>query len=205
MPTNMALKRARKAQRRKQVVAQKRRAEAMEASLPARVLRSAHAPVRHCVLTESVFDIGMGTLVLARGATPHQLALSSFLIDVFCLGIKDVMFESVESEVFEMYMDATDAGSPMVSVDPSYARKLLRDLAAWSQSIGFAPHRDFAAVERVFGDVSVDTSDAVFRFGRDGKPVYIPGPNDTAHLIQRRIEQLQKYLGDDGFGFEAAA
>jgi len=146
-----------------------------------------------------------GTLVLARGATPHHLALSSFLIDVFCLGIKDVMFESVDSEVFAMYMHATDTGSPMVCVDPSDARKLLRDLAAWSQSIGFAPHRDFAAVERIFGDVSVDASDAVFPFGRDGKPVYIPGPNDTAPLIRRRIEQLRKCLGDDGFGFEMAA
>ncbi len=205
MTTNIALKRARKAQRRKQVVAQKRRAEALEASLPARVLRAAHAPIQHCFLTESVFDLGMGTLVLARGATPHHLALSSFLIDAFCLGIKDVMFESVEREVFEMYMDATDARSPVVSVDPSYARKLLRDLAAWSQSIGFGPHRDFAAVERMFGDVSADASEAVFRFGRDGKPVYIPGPNDTVPLIRRRIEQLQNYLGDDGFGFGTAA
>jgi len=203
MATNIAVKRARKAQRRKQVVAQKRRAEVLEASLPARVLRAANAPIQHCFLTESVFDIGMGTLVLARGATPHHISLSSFLIDAFCLGIKDVMFESVESEVFEMYMDATDVGSPMVSVDPSYARKLLRDLAAWSQSIGFAPHRDFAAVERMFGDVSADASDAVFRFGRDGKPVYIPGPNDSAPLIRRRVEQLQKYLGDDGFGTAA--
>jgi hypothetical protein len=205
MATNMALKRARKAQRRKQVVAQKRRAELLEASLPARVLRAADAPIQHCFLTESVFDIGMGTLVLARGATRHHFAFSVFLIDTFCLGIKDVMFETVESEVFEMYMEVTDAGSPTVSVDPSYARKLLRDLAAWSQSIGFAPHRDFAAVERVFGDVSADASDAVFRFGRDGKPVYIPGPNDTVHLIQRRIEQLRKSLGDEGFEFEIAA
>ena len=205
MATNIALKRARKAQRRKQVVTQKRRADVLETSLPAHVLRAAHAPIQHCFLTEAVFDLGMGTLVLARGATPHHLALSSFLVDVFCLGIKDVMFESVESEVFEMFMEATDAGSPLVPVDPSDARKLLRDLAAWSQSIGFAPHRDFAAVERIFGDVSVDASDAVFRFGRDGKPVYIPGPYDTAPLIRRRIAQLQKFLGDDGFGFETAA
>jgi hypothetical protein len=205
MATNMALKRARKAQRRKQVVAQKRRAEVLEASLPVRVLRAAYAPIQHCFLTESLFEIGMGTLVLARGATPHHIAVSSFLIDVFCLGIKDVMFESFEREDFEMYMEATDAGSPMVSVDPTFARKLLRDLAAWSQSIGFAPHRDFATVERVFGDVSADSSDAGFRFGRDGKPFYIPGPNDTAPLIRRRIEQLRKYLGDDGFDFEIAA
>lgn len=136
------------------------------------MLRAAHDPIQHCFLTEAIFETGIGTLVLARGATPHRLTLSSFLIDVFCLGIKDVMFESVESEFFAMYMDATDAGSPMVAVDPGYCRKLLRDLAAWSQSIGFAPHRDFAAVERIFGDVNADASDAAFQFGRDGKPVF---------------------------------
>jgi hypothetical protein len=205
MATNMAQKRARKAQRRKQVVAEKRRVEALEASLPARVLRAAHAPIQHCYLTEALFDVGIGTLVLARGASRHHLALSSFLVDVFCLGVKNVMFEAVDDAVFEMYLDATDAGSPMVSVDPGYARKLLRDLAAWSQSIGFAAHRDFAAVERIFGDVSAEACDAVFTFGRDGKPVYIPGPSDTAPLIRQRIAQLQKHLGDDGFGFETAA
>jgi hypothetical protein len=205
MAMNMALKRARKAQRRKQVVAEKRRAEALEASLPARVLRATNAPIQHCLLTEDLFEIGMGTLILARGATPDHLAVGSFLVDAFCLGIKDVIFKSVEREFFEFYVEATGLGSPLVSVDPSHARKLLRDLAAWSQSIGFPPHRDFAAVERLFGDVSADVSDTVFRFGRDGKPVYIPGPDDSAPLIRRRIEQLQKHFGDDGFGFETAA
>jgi hypothetical protein len=190
MATNIALKRAKKAQRRKQVVAQKRRVEVLEASLPARVLRASHAPIQCCLLNKSVFDIGMGTLVLARGAAPLQIVFGLFLIDLLCLGIKDVLFESVERDDFEMYMDKMDAKSPMVSVDPSYARKLLRDLAAWSQSIGFAPHRDFAAVERMFGDTSAEASDAVFRFGSDGKPVYIAGPNDNVPVIQRQIGQL---------------
>jgi hypothetical protein len=203
--TNMALKRARKAQKRKHVVAQKRRVEALEASLPAQVLRAADAPIRGCFVTEGLFEIGMGSLVLVRGVTRHHVAFSSFLIDVFCLGIKDVMFESVEGEVFEMYMEATNAGSPIVAVDPGYARKLLRDLAAWSQSIGFSPHGDFAAVEPIFGDVSMDLTDTVFRFGCDGKPVYIPGPSETASLIRRRTAQLQKYLGNDGLGLVTAA
>jgi hypothetical protein len=203
--TNMALKRAKKAQRRKQVVAQKRRDELLENALPARVLRATQAPIQHCFLTEDVFEIGIGTLVVARGATQHHVAIGSFLIDVFCLGIKDAMFRRLEGEEFEIYMDATDFGSPTISVDPSYARKLLREVAAWSQSIGFAPHRDFTAVERIFGDVSADASEASFQFGRDGKPVYIPGPMDTAPLIRQRVEQLRKHLGDDGFQLETAA
>ncbi|MCC8937057.1 hypothetical protein H8A99_11320 [Bradyrhizobium sp. Arg68] len=176
MATNIAQKRARKAQRRKQVVAQKRRAEELEASLPARVRRAAALPIQGCLLTEALFESGIGTLVLARGATPHHVALSSYLLDTFCLGIKDVTFEFVEGEYFQFYVNTMSAMSPMMSVDPGYARKLLRDLAAWSRSIGFAPHRDFATVERIFGDVSVDGIDAVFPFGRDGKPLYIPGP-----------------------------
>src|SRR5258706_15579311 len=46
MAMNMALKRAQKAQRRKQVVAEERRAEAFEASLPVRVLRPGHTPIQ---------------------------------------------------------------------------------------------------------------------------------------------------------------
>ena len=101
-------------------------------------------------------------------------------------------FELVGGDYFQFYMDAMDTTSPMVSVDPSRARKLLRDLAVWSRSIGFAPHRDFTTVEPIFGDVNADASDAVFRFGRDGKPLYIPGPDDTAPLIRRRIEQMRE-------------
>jgi hypothetical protein len=198
MASNMALKRAAKANRRKVVVAEKRKLELLNDSLAARVLRAAHAPIQHCLVPETLFDAGIGTVILARGITASYLTLGVFLVDTWCLGIKDTYFRSLDAEDFEMMIESLDDTTPMASVDPSYARKLLRDLAAWSQSIGFAPHRDFAAVERIFGDTSADASDAVFRFGRDGKPTYIPGPNDTAPLIQRRIAQLQKYLGDDG-------
>jgi len=199
MAANMALKRAKKAQRRKQIVAEKRTAEASGASLAGQVRRAALAPIQHCLLTESLFEDGMGTLVLARGLTPHAVAMGTFLLDPFCLGIKDVMFRAVDEEEFEFYVETLGATSPLVPVEPSHARKLVRELAAWAQSIGFAPYRDFAAVEPLFGDVSADACEATFRFGRDGKPVYIPGPTESPPLIRRRIEQLEKKLGSDGF------
>jgi hypothetical protein len=205
MATNLALKRARKAQRRKLLLTEKRRAEAAEASLAARVLRASRAPIQHCLLPESLFDVGIGPLVLVRGATLHDVTFASFLVDVICLGIKDVTFAAIEGEAFERIIDAMDVLSPLIPVEPSYARKLLRDLAAWSQSIGFAPHQDFAAVEPLFGAANADASDAVFPFGRDGKPFYIPGPGDSPPLVQRRIEQLRNALGDGGFGLATAA
>jgi hypothetical protein len=205
MAVNMAVKRARKAQRRKQVVAEKRRTEALDAGLPARVLRAAEVPIQHCLLSADLCELGIGTMILARGVTCHHLAVGVFLLDVFCLGIKDAMFKSLESDELAMYLEKTSAGSPPVSLQPADARKLLRDLAAWSESIGFAPHRDFATVERIFGNINADQSEANFPFGRDGKPFYIPGPFDSPTLVRRRVEQLQKHLGDDGFEIETAA
>jgi hypothetical protein len=79
------------------------------------------------------------------------------------------------------------------------ARKLLRDVVAWSRSIGFAPHRDFAVVERLFGDVDSNASDAAFQFGREGKPVYVPGPGESSQQVLRRVAHLQRTLGEGGF------
>jgi hypothetical protein len=203
MATNMALKRARKAQRRKQVVAEKRKIEALETSLAGRVRRAAQMPIQHCLLAESLFEIGLGMLVLARGPTPHSVTLSAFLIDVFCLGIKDVMVRSVGAEELAMYIETMEARASMVPVEPSYARKLLGDVAAWAQSLGFPPHRDFAVAERMFGDVSAAGCNVDFRFGRDGKPLYMPGPTESASLVQRRLEHLRTTLGDDDFDFDA--
>src|SRR5690242_6849316 len=194
MAINMAQKRARKEQRRKELAALARRARAVEDSLAARVARAAQAPFQGCYLTDSIFEIGMGTLILTRGASSAYLRLGAFLIDVWSLGIKDVVFEEIDGDAFDLYLDSMNAASPMISVDPSYARKLLRDLAAWSASLGFAPQRNFATVERMFGEVSVDACDATFSFGREGERVYFSGPSETRAQIISRSEQLQEYL-----------
>jgi len=197
----MALKRAKKAQRRKAVLAEKRKVEALEQAPAGRVRRAAEAPILHCLLAERLFEDGMGMLILARGRPGEQIAMGGFLLDVHCLGIKDVMFRFVGPEQFGMYMDRLSETGPLSPVDPSYARKLMRDLAAWAGSIGFAPHRDFAVVERMFGDVSADASDATFALGKDGKPFYVAGPYESDSLIRHRMEHLQTRLGEGKFDY----
>ena len=198
MGSNIALRRAAKANRRKAIVAEKRKAEMLAGTLAEKARRAASSPIRHCLVSGSLFDAGLGTVILARGVSPDHLTMGIFLVDVFCLGIKDVAFKSMAGADFERYMDIADASDPSVSVEPSYARKLLRDVAVWAKSIGVAPHRDFAAVERLFGDVSVDTCNETFQFGRDGKPFYMPGPSESPMQIRRRTEQLRARFGDEG-------
>jgi hypothetical protein len=190
MASNIALKRAAKANRRKAVVAEKRKLELLHDTLAARVLRAAHAPIRHCFAPEMPFESGMGTVILARGISPDHLTLGVFLVDTWCLGVKDTHFRSIDGETFEAMIATLDDTMPIASVDPSYARKLLRDATAWAQSMGIAPHRDFAAIERLFGDISADACDATFRFGRDGEPFYVQGPRESPAQVCVRFGGL---------------
>jgi len=183
MKANMASKRAAKAKRRKAVVTEKRKAELVATSLSEQVRIAAALPIQHCLLSQGFPKSGMGPLVLARGPTPWGFKAGVFLLDSLCLGIKDIIFSSMTSEQLEDFREVmADAAAPLERVEPSYARKLLRDLAIWAREIGFAPARDFVVIERLFGDVNAEACDTDFQFGYEGKPLYVRGPFDTAQV-----------------------
>jgi hypothetical protein len=200
MGSNIAARRAAKALRRKTIVAQKRKAEQLATSLPELVRRAAATPIQHCVLHAGLFESGMGTLVVARGGSKTgQLVFASFLIDSWCLGIKDTFVRTLWADEFAAYLDRVEMLESLEPVGPAHARKLLRDLTSWSRSIGFVPHGDFTAIEPIFGDVNADACETVFQFGRNGKPVYIPGPSETPAQVNLHLQRLRNRFGDDGF------
>lgn len=195
MASNQAARRAAKANRRKAIVAQKRRAESQAGSLAARAAAAAAMPIRACLINEGWQKTGMASVYLVRGASAQHVTVGMFLLDASCLGIKDVGFDSFHGDEFDAFLTAVEVAMPFAEVDPCYARKLIRDLAAWARSLGFAPHRDFAAVEKMFGDVRADDCAEVFQFGAQGTPVYIPGPTETPVQIRRRLERVAQIEG----------
>ena len=185
MAASMALKRAAKANRRKVIVAEKRKTELIGNSPTAQVLRAAQSPIRHCVMSQGLFHCGLGTVILARGATTFDLAVSGFLVDAWGRGVKDAYFRRISGDTFEGWLAGVEAENPLEPVDPSYARKLLRDAAAWAAATHrTAPHRDFAITERLFGDVNADTCGATFQFGLPGARAALADPaGESAALV----------------------
>jgi hypothetical protein len=203
MKKQHAQKRAAKAARRKKLLTERRKTAMAESqmSLTTRIRRMAGAPIHSCLISEPLFAIGEGYLVLARKAADGRMALIVFLLDVYCVGVKDVILRVDEASEIERFMEALGQAQPMAAIEPTRARRLVRDLVAWSRSIGLAPHPDYAAAEPLFGDVSADASDESFRFGKDGKPFLITGPSDTPARIRKRIEALRRTVGDGGFDY----
>jgi hypothetical protein len=203
MSNRHAQKRAAKAARRKKLMTQRRKAAAVESqmSTATRLRRMAGAPIHACLVSEAEADVGLGYLILVRRAADGRMAMATFLLDLYCVGVKDVMMRVGEASDIEGFIAALGEAQSLIAMEPPRARRLLRDLVAWSRSIGLPPHPDYAAAEALFGDVPVDSSDESFSFGRDGKPFLIQGPSDTPARIRKRIEALRRTVGDDGFEY----
>lgn len=192
---------AEKASRRKAVVAEKRKADmvVIGGRETHQILAAARSPIKTCVVADQLFTAGIGWVVLARSLPSGLVGASFFLVDVWCLGVKDAFFRVVPQEKFEQQMNASSREQPVVDIYPSVARKLLHDAVAYAASFGLAPSEDFAEVEAIFGDIPVATE--TFPFGKDGKPFYMSGPNDSPTRIRRILDTLVRRVGPGGFDY----
>jgi hypothetical protein len=109
--------------------------------------------------------------LLVRGTPRGGFTVGSFLLDSYCLGVKDIVFHSdLDESDIEMIIAGADAAA-LEMVKPGYTRKLLHETVAYGRSIGIEPHPDYDVVETLFGDVVADAGNAVFQFGCEGRPL----------------------------------
>jgi hypothetical protein len=130
-----------------------------------------------------------------------MVAASFFLLDVWCLGVKDTFFAVMTPQKFGDRKDELSRQQPFTDIDPSIARKLVHDAAIYAAGLGLAPSEDFAQAEAIFGDIPMAME--TFPFGKNGKPFFISGPHDSPTRIRHILDTLAKRAGPDGFDFIA--
>ena len=155
------------------------------------VRAAARGPIEHCLIPQELFDVGIGSIFLSRRSSDGTLISGVFLVDVFCLGVKDAFVTDLPEQELQQRM----AMQPETFVEsrPECARKLLHGAVAYARELGLPPHPAYARFEKLFGDVDPAACDEVFEFGRHGKPLYVPGPNDGARMAQRITRVLEHH------------
>jgi hypothetical protein len=196
---------AAKTARRKAVVAAKKKLEVASASLVGRIRVASKGAVVRCVMPSTLFEIGIGHVVVARALPSGLLGCAYFLVDVFCLGVKDVFYaEMGEQELRSRLAEQYDA-QRFIDVEPARARKLIRDAAAYAAGLGLPAAKDTPAIEAIFGDVDASACTETFTFGKDGKPFFVSGPNDTPARIRAITRTLQASRGGGDWDYLVAA
>lgn len=150
-------------------------------------------PIVASLVPENLWTMGLGNLVVARRTPDGQLACAVFLVDVYCLGVKNALWKILGQSQFHALCRDLDANGRLVEVTPEHFAKLVYCAADFGQSLGFPPHRDFRHAQRLLAGIDPSQCPVVFEFGREGHPLYIRGPAesiDEAHIIAARVQAL---------------
>lgn len=153
------------------------------------------APILECLVPDTLYEQGIGNLVFSRSLPNGRVASVIFLVDVFCLGVKNAMPAVLERDTYDRNVERLSENGRYVPTDPASFRKLVEGAVAYADNLGFKPHASYAMASRIFGQVDAASSTQEFVYGCNGKPYYVNGPNETPSQARAIVEQLQRQPG----------
>ena len=165
------------------------------------IIIAAKSPMHECLVSDGLSELGIGNVVLAKKMPSNNIGVGVFLLDIFCLGVKDVFYATLPPEQYAMKIQQLGSSEPFDTIHPACARKLIEGGVLYARQWGFEPHKDYRVVMRIFGDIDPVVCPTKFEYGRDGKPLYVSGPKDTSKKSRGIIDTLMKRCGPDGFDY----
>jgi hypothetical protein len=197
-------KRQKKLERKRAKEKAKRRELARQnaGGMATRLEAASATPIRHCCAMSDVWDEGIGEVLISRRLNNGNVAFSVFLVDMYCLGVKDAFANIVPRDAYQedLYDKLADR-SELIPLVPAAARKLVEGAVRYADDLGFSPHPDYHKAKAIFGDISAASCDEEFRYGKDGKPMFVNGPFDDPARCRHILKTLRDRLGPDGFHY----
>lgn len=146
---------------------------------------------------------GLAQVLVARIRENGSADYGVFLVDLWCLGVKDAFGETdgQESDVRAL-VDERLPESMREPIHPTCAKKLIEGALAYAERLGFAPHRDFRKARRVLSGIDASLCPMDIVYGRNGRPCFVAGPHDSAERVARVLAILNARLGPENFDFE---
>lgn len=150
-----------------------------------------------CLINPDWRELGHARVTLVQSEKKKVLAVS-FLVDLFCLGVKSTMgqklpFNAAAGFIEMIYFDGRPSPIPL-----DFAKDVVYGAIKYAKNLGFNPDPDFNDWKYALGDENEKPTNSI-RFGdpdNNGKPLYVVGPEDPVDEI---IATLQKNVGKDGF------
>lgn len=173
-----------------------------QGGLATQFARYANAPVLHSRVAPSLWDNGIGYVLLSRELHNGQVAFANFMVDVWCLGVKDVHMDVISrSQYRDELVPQMSRLEPLQDVSPSYARKLVEGAVEYARGLELPPHREYRTARELFGDIDPNECTEQFEFGRDGKPFFVAGPFDSPQRCSQIASILASVRGPGNFDY----
>jgi hypothetical protein len=142
----------------------------------------------------------LATVVVARQSPRSgKIAAAAFLVDLGCLGVKStfVRFCKSPDDYVRRMRNPLMNEQTLQPAEFNLGAKIIREGLAYAESLGFAPDPEYQQASALLSGANPDGARThVPVGGKDGKPLYIPGPHDN---IDQIVATLTRTVGVEGF------
>jgi hypothetical protein len=153
-----------------------------------------------CVVNDDYKESGMAIVLVSRVHKTGNITFASFIVDIFCLGVKDAntAFNYTEEEYVD-YKDRVYTNAPEIPIGYDLAHNIIFGAIEYAKKLGFQPHKDFELAQFILEPKSSPKVEKMdLDFGKDGKPFYMSGPYDREEFI---LNKLDKAVGVGNYGY----
>lgn len=147
-----------------------------------------------CFVSDDIFKIGYGNVVVARKHTGGNVSFGVFLVDTWCLGVKDCSYRLRvdEQEYGSIAEKCLENGMRKATYDEVH--NIIYGAIAYAEEAGIAPCRAFSLIQYFLEDDTEDVPLIEYNFGKDGKHYLVVSSIFEANSY---LPLLEKNLGDD--------
>jgi hypothetical protein len=192
--------------KQKAAVQHKAQQQTLTLSSPKAILRRARDyPLYECLISDNwnkKETSGLVEVLIARKQPDGDICFGVYLIDTYCLGLKNTFANAGFSRgryMNEIRNKIFRAGKP-VECSIELAQQMIYQSIEYAEQFGFEPEKDFATSQYLLAPRGELEEPYKLTFGKDGKPFFIPGPHDN---VARILRQLEKTAGSGNYDYLA--
>ncbi|HEY5464727.1 MAG TPA: hypothetical protein VIJ95_15800 [Hanamia sp.] len=158
--------------------------------------RARDLPIGRCYLNESWEESGFATIVVSRNHSNGNYTFGVFLVDVFCLGVKETFYYFNTYAEFNELLDKLKEQEAFVETEYAIVHNIIYGAIDYAESYGFKPHKDFEVSQYLLeeDDDRIELMD--IEFGYNGKPAIFVGKEKHPTNI---IATLERTAGKGNF------
>ncbi len=160
-------------------------------------LKMRSLPITECLMETGWEERGLCCIVVSRQHPNGKITMGVFLVDNFCLGLKEThYFFEIPDEDY-----ATRIGGDVAMKKVSYeeVHNFIYGAIAFAEEVGIKPAKSFELTQYILEEDTEDIPLIEYPYGKNGK-YYLYA--DTLMELNTHLKHLQNVLGDEFGGFE---
>lgn len=158
-------------------------------------------PVYKCYLNKDWQEAGMATIIISRLRPDGRYVGASYLVDTFCLGVKDAyVCIDLEEDDLKDWVDRHSESGEITEVSYPEVHNLILGAIEFAEEGGVTPCKEYETEAQYL--LSEDTEDIPlieYEYGYKGKHLLIDngmGDSKWIHTLEENLGDMFEYDGD---------